>query len=145
MSNRPPADQPDLSDREYRAMAQFRSSLRQYFRTVEQAARRSGLTPAQHQLLLAVRGFEEDRPPSVSELADRLQLQVHSVLELVQRAQAAGLVERQDDAKDGRRHLVRLTEAGARNLADLHQTHRAELDSARTVILEALRRLDESG
>ena len=93
----------------------------------EEEARRAGLTPAQHQLLLFVRGFPDDRLPSVSDLAERLQQRHHSVVELLDRAEAAGLVWREEDAADRRRHLVRLTPDGLATLARLSVAHREEL------------------
>src|SRR5919205_1305408 len=104
-------DLADLADGEYRALARFRYALRKFLRFSEEEARRAGLTPAQHQLLLVIRGFP-DGAPSVSDLAERLQQRHHSVVELVDRAEAAGLVWREEDHSDRRRHLVRLTAAG---------------------------------
>lgn len=134
---------PDFTDADYQALARFRWSLRHYVRAAEEAARQSGLTPSQHQLLLAIRGFEGATLPSVTELAERLELRVHSVLELVQRAESAGLVGREADDRDGRRHLVCLTALGEQKLAELHETHRDELLRARTVVADAIAALGE--
>ena len=117
----------DLADGEYRALAHFRYALRKFLRFSEEEARRAGLTPAQHQLLLVVRGFTDEQPPSVSDLAERLQQRHHSAVELVDRAEAAGLVWREEDRADRRRHLVRLTAEGAATLARLSVAHREEL------------------
>src|SRR3954462_12099701 len=96
----------ELSSTEYQALARFRHALRVFQRFSEDAARAAGVTPAQHQLLLAIRGWDGSGDhPSISDLADQLQLKHHSAVELVQRATAAGLVVGHTDAIDGRRQL----------------------------------------
>ena len=57
-----------LGDRDYRALAEFRHALRRFLAFSEQAARDAGLTPSQHQLLLAVRGHAGPGQPSVSDV-----------------------------------------------------------------------------
>src|SRR4029078_12587401 len=95
-----------LSDHEYRALAQFRGGLRGFLHFSEQAARDAGTTPAQHQLLLAVRGHPASECPVFVDLARPLQLRHHSAVELVDRAEAAGLVRRTPDPADLRRQHV---------------------------------------
>jgi DNA-binding MarR family transcriptional regulator len=133
-----------LTDREYRSLAQFRHALRVFQRFSEEAARAEGLTPSQHQLLLAVRGWDGEgaQAPSTSDLADALQLKLHSVVELVQRAEAAGLVERSVDPVDGRRQLVALTPLGSKKLASLSLLHRDELRRFRAEMVDVLRELE---
>jgi len=116
-----------LRDDEYQALARLRYLLRVFLRFSEDAARDEGLTPQQHQLLLAVRGFEGDRSPTVGEVADMLQLQQHSVVELVDRAEDAGLIRRQPDKSDRRRQLLSVTDHGETHLARLAPLHQAEL------------------
>ena len=72
-----------LTDSDYRTLAEFRHALRVFLRFSEDAARQEGLTPNQHQLLLAIRGFPGDGPPTIGDVAEHLQLQHHSVVELV--------------------------------------------------------------
>jgi DNA-binding MarR family transcriptional regulator len=131
-----------LTDREYRSLARFRHALRVFQRFSEEAARAEGLTPSQHQLLLAVRGWEGGASPSTSDLADALQLKLHSVVELAQRAEAAGLVERSVDPVDGRRQLVSLTPLGSKKLASLSLLHRDELRRFRAEMVDVLRELE---
>ena len=119
--------QAELTDREYEALAGFRHALRVFLRFSEEQARLAGLTPNQHQLLLAIRGHPGSLPPSTSDLAERLQLRNHSVVELLARAEAAGLISRRKDPDDRRRQLVELTDAGAALLAQLSSVHRDEL------------------
>lgn len=132
----------DLSDENYRILARFRYALRLFQRFSENAARAVGLTPSQHQLLLAVRGWEGRLPPTIGEVAERLQLRHHSTVELVQRATAAGLVETVGDPTDGRIQRVLLTDHGAQLLRSLSLTHRDELRRFRA---EMKNLLDELG
>ena len=123
---------------EYRALASFRKALRMFLRFSEEAARGVGITPAQHQLLLAVKGFGGEGAPSVGDLADALQLRHHSTVELVDRAAAAGLVARIEDPDDARRHLLVLTRAGEQILERLSGLHRSELRRFRVEVLAHL-------
>ncbi|QXC59390.1 MarR family transcriptional regulator [Aquihabitans sp. G128] len=132
-----------LSDADYRSLARFRHALRLFQRFSEDAARAAGLTPAQHQLLLAVRGHDGDGPPSVTEVAERLQLKLHSAGELVARAEANGLLARTADPDDARRTLLALTPDGGAKLAELSQQHRTELRRFRREMNDVLRELDE--
>jgi DNA-binding MarR family transcriptional regulator len=135
-------DDPEvLSPRDYRALAEFRYALRVFLRFSEDAAREAGITPAHHQLLLAVKGWDGERPPTISDLAQRLQLKNHSTVELVQRATSAGLVESDSDADDGRRHLVVLTELGDAILGSLSIQHRDELRRFREEMTDVLQEL----
>lgn len=130
-----------LTDREYRALAEFRHALRVFLRFSEDAARAEGLTPAQHQLLLAIRGHH-DSAPSVGDLAAMLQVRNNSVVGLVDRADAAGLTHSTTDPHDGRRRLVSLAPAGRTVLERLSDRHREELRGLRDEMAEVLRELD---
>jgi DNA-binding MarR family transcriptional regulator len=127
---------------DYRALLAFRTALRRFNRWSESQAEQAGLTAAQHQLLLAVKGHEDPRGPTIGDVAEHLLLRHHSAVELVNRAQAAGLVRREKDADDGRVVRLRLTRTGERRLATLSQLHVDELRQ-----LEPLLRhlIDESG
>jgi DNA-binding MarR family transcriptional regulator len=133
----------ELSDRDYRALARFRYALRVFLRFSEQAARHAGLAPNQHQLLLAIRGWDgPDTGPTIGDIAQQLQLQHHSVVELVNRAVMADLVTRQPDPGDRRRQRLALADHGARQIATLTAAHRDELRRFRqemTNILDELR------
>ena len=141
-TKRPDAKPAELSDGEYRALAQFRAGLRHFLHFSEEAARDAGTTPAQHQLLLAIRGFAGSSAPVVGDLADALQLRHHSAVELVDRAERAGLVVRTPDPDDLRRQHVALTPAGRRLLDQLSVVHRDELRRFRTQMVDLLAALD---
>lgn len=117
-----------LADEAYARLLALRTALRHFERWSEQQARAAGLTPAQHQLLLAVRGHPDPRGPTVGELADYLLLRHHSSVGLVDRADAAGLVRRDRDPDDHRIVRLRLTGAGAERLEVLSALHLEELE-----------------
>ena len=131
-----------LTSADYQLLARFRFALRTFLRFSEQSARDAGLTPAQHQLLLAVKGYPNAGQPTLSDVADMLQLKLHSAGELLDRAVANGLVARHDDPEDGRRVLVRLTPDGERHLRDLTVLHRDELRRFKQEMNSVLRELD---
>jgi DNA-binding MarR family transcriptional regulator len=128
------ADGLPLTKGDFEALAQFRFGIRRYLRFSEETVRRDGLTPQQYQLLLALKGFPGRDWATVREVADRLQLRHHSVVELVNRAQGEGLVERASDPGDGRVARVLLTGKGESVLARLSALHRAELRRMRAVL-----------
>ena len=123
-----------LSKRDFEALAEFRFGIRRYLRFSEETVRRAGLTPQQYQLLLALKGFPGRDWATVREVADRLQLRHHSVVELINRAQAEGLVERAADPDDGRVVRVLLTPRGEQVLARLSELHRDELRRMQAVL-----------
>ncbi|HET9208826.1 MAG TPA: MarR family winged helix-turn-helix transcriptional regulator [Thermoanaerobaculia bacterium] len=117
----------DLDDADYRRLLQFRISLRRFMHWSEEQAERAGLTPAQHQLLLAVRGPEGEQGPTICDVAGYLLLRHHSVVGLVDRAERAGLVKRQEDSGDRRVVRLRLTSQGLSLLQQLTSLHLEEL------------------
>ncbi len=117
-----------LSNAAYARLLALRTGLRHFERWSERQARAAGLTPAQHQLLLAIRGHGDQPAPTIGEVADYLLLRHHSVVGLVDRAEAAGLVYRLRDDEDHRIVRLYLTEAGAARLEDLSALHLEELD-----------------
>lgn len=126
-----------MTDDDYRTLARFRLALRTFTRFSEDAARAAGVTPHQHQLLLAVRGLS-DRSPTISEVAEWLHLRHHSTVELVDRAAEAGLVERSPDEHDHRRQRILLTATGNRVLASLSELHLDEVRRFREEMAEVL-------
>src|SRR5690242_5407511 len=115
--------QAKLSDEDYARLLAFRTSLRHFLRWSEAEARAAGLTPAQHQLLLAIRGHGGKEGPTVGELSEYLVLRHHSVVELIDRAGKAGLVRRERDQKDHRVVRLALTPLGRQRIERLSQLH----------------------
>ena len=131
----------DLSLPEYRALAQLRYEIRRFVHFSEEQSRRYGLEPQQHQLLLAIRGLPDGVQATIGELAGRLQLKHHSMVELVDRLENHGYVPRIAGTDDRRQVIVHLTRAGARVLRQLSLAHRGELDTAGPSLSAALRSL----
>ncbi len=123
---------------DYRALAEFRYQIRRFLGFSERAARQSGLEPRQHQLLLALKGLPEDVEPTIGELAQRLQVEHHSAVEMIDRLQRRRLVARLRDDTDKRRVLVQLTPRGHALLHDLALSHRDELRSAAPALVDTL-------
>jgi len=115
-----------LTDADYTGLLAFRDQLRRFLHWSEQQAIGAGVTPAQYQLLLAVRGHPGGLP-TVGEVADHLLLRHHSVVGLVDRAVLAGLVQRRSDPDDQRVVRLELTQQGARVLRRLAGSHLDEL------------------
>jgi DNA-binding MarR family transcriptional regulator len=112
---------------DYRALAEFRYQIRRFLRFSEQVAREAGLEPQHYQLLLALKGLPEGRRATVGELAERLQIQHHSAVELIARLARRGLVCKQRDRHDQRQVIIALTAHGEELLCKLALHHRAEL------------------
>jgi DNA-binding MarR family transcriptional regulator len=117
----------DLDDADYQRLLQFRTGLRRFLHWSEQQAATAGLTAAQHQLLLAIRGHADPRGPTVGEAAGYLLLRHHSAVGLVDRAAEAGLVIRHQDQDDHRVVRLRLTSRGSQLLRQLTALHLEEL------------------
>ncbi len=128
----------DIDMADYRALSEFRYQIRRFMRFSEQMARSAGLEPQQHQLLLAIKGLPESRKAAIGELAERLQIQHHSTVELVDRMMERGFVERTRDEADQRRVIVHLTEQGEEILRRLSATVLAELSVTGPTLVHAL-------
>ncbi len=135
----------DISAAEYRRLAEFRHQIRLFLRFSERAAREAGVEPVQHQLLLAIRGNPRGPEPTIGELAERLQLRHHSVVELVDRLERRGLVARHRAESDARRVAVRLTRRGLDVLHELSRHHLAELRSRGPDLVRGLEALIAGG
>lgn len=116
-----------LSASDYERLADFRYALRQFQAFSEQAARQAGLTPQQHQALLAIKGAQAREGTSVGDLAQRLLLRHHSAVELVDRLVQAKLVTREEASADGRKVMLLLTDDAEAILLSLSAEHMAEL------------------
>ncbi len=128
-----------LSQTDYGRLLALRSSLRRFLHWSEEQARESGLTPAQHQLLLAIAGHPDPLGPAIGEVAEYLVLRHHSAVGLVDRAASAGLVTRRPDEHNHSIIRLALTDAGLEKLDRLTEAHLRELDQ----LAPAMRRLWE--
>jgi DNA-binding MarR family transcriptional regulator len=117
----------DLTLRDYQDLGEFRYQLRQFLHFSELQARQHDLEPQQHQALLALKGLPAGKRPTIGELANRLVLRHHTVVELANRLESAGFVTRQPDPEDGRQILIHVTPLGTAKLRSLSLAHRDEL------------------
>ena len=126
---------------EYETLADLRYSLRQFLHFSEEAAHQAGITPQQHQALLAIKGFRETKDIGVGELAERLQVRHHSAVGLVDRLVSKGLVIRKHPAADRRQVHLALTGRGRRTLEKLSAAHKEQLRRVGPHIESLLKRL----
>lgn len=131
------------SQADYEALSQFRYLIRCFMEFSQEAAKAEGLTPRQHQALLAIRGFRGGGPVTIGDLAERLRLRHHTTVELVDRLSDAGLVERVLDPADQRRVLLELTGRAADHLAELSAVHLDELSRIEPLLKQVLSRRSE--
>jgi DNA-binding MarR family transcriptional regulator len=136
-----PGQQPTEAD--YQRLLEFRTRLRRFLRWSEAQARSQGLTAAQHQLLLAIKGHPGPTAPSIGDVAGYLLLRHHSAVGLVDRAERAGLVRRNVDSE--RRTTIRLTltDEGARRLAALSELHLREVPRLASAMRSLFADLDD--
>ena len=133
-----PSRKTRLTKAQYESLASFRYALRRFLRFSEDAAKAVGLTPQQHQALLAIKGFPGRDSVSVGELAERLQLKHHSAVGLVDRLTALDLVARTVSDSDRRQVDLSLTTNGESLLEKLSFTHRSQLESIGPDLIELL-------
>jgi DNA-binding MarR family transcriptional regulator len=130
--------QPLSKDGLIRNLAEFRYQLRQFLVFSEHAAMRAGVQPQQHQLLLQIAGSPDPRHNTIAWAAERLGLQHHSAVELVDRCAAQGWIERAKDQEDARRVILRITAKGHRILGVLSADHARELREMAPHLIRAL-------
>ncbi len=129
----------EISLQDYRATAEFRYQIRRFLRASEQIAREYGLNPQQYQLMLALKGLPDEHAATIGEIAERLQIQHHSTVELADRLSAKGLVRRKRDSQDRRQVLLELTSKGEKTIRELALHHREELRSTGPELVGALK------
>ncbi|HTY84253.1 MAG TPA: MarR family transcriptional regulator [Silvibacterium sp.] len=132
-----------LSD--YQALAEFRHQIRKYLHFSERAVHEAGLERGQYQLMLAIKGMPAGIRPRIRELANRMQIQHHSAVELINRLESGGYVRRERAQDDRREVLLALTTKGERVLGELALHHHEELQSAAPTLVAALRRVMRGG
>src|SRR5579862_6913944 len=130
---------------DYQALAEFRYQIRKFLHFSEVAVQAAGLERGQYQLMLAIKGIPEGVRPRIRELANRMQIQHHSAVELVNRLEAGGYVERERAHDDRREVLIALTPKGECVLEELALHHHEELQSAAPTLVAALRKVMRGG
>ncbi|HZA53438.1 MAG TPA: MarR family transcriptional regulator [Candidatus Udaeobacter sp.] len=129
---------------DFKAMAELRYQIRRFLRFSENAARQAGIEPQQHQLLLAIRGLPDGVTPTIGALAERMQLQHHSTVELIDRLVERGFLFRLRATDDRRQVLVKLTHDGEEFLEKLSLHHLQELQSVGPTFVKVLQSLIEN-
>jgi DNA-binding MarR family transcriptional regulator len=129
-----------LTGADYQLLAGFRYHIRRFLHFSEQAARDAGIEPQQHQVLLALRGQPESRAV-IGALAEYLQIQHNTAVELIDRVEAHGLVRRKRAAEDRRQVVVEITFRGKAKLEKLSQSHLEELRRTGPDLVDALHAL----
>jgi len=127
-----------MTSAEFRALAEFRYQIRIFLNGSGEAARRAGLEPQQYVMLLALRCLPPDREASIRELAERMQLRHHSVVELADRLERRSFLRRERSRTDKRRVLLRLTPRGELVLTRLAKQRFEELQTAAPALVRAL-------
>ncbi len=130
-----------LQPSEYIALAEFRYLLRRFLRHMEERVRELGVNPQQYQLVLAVKGLPRNQAPTIGRLAERMQLNHNSMVELVDRSERSGLLRRERAGPDRRRVTLSITPEGEALLRRLGSAAREELRSSGRSLIEAVRRL----
>jgi len=135
------ASRDDVNLQDFQALAEFRYNIRRFMRASEQILKPAGLKPQHYQLLLHIKGLGQDKQATIGEIADRLQIQHHSTVELVDRMSARGLIKRKRAAEDRRQVLLELTPKGERTIRELAHLHREELRNTGPALVAALRKV----
>jgi DNA-binding MarR family transcriptional regulator len=137
--------QTQLTLADYQALAEWRYEIRKFMHASELIARSCGLEPRQYQLMLAIKGLPKTQRPRIGELAERLQIQHHSTVELVNRLADGGYIKRTRGGEDRREVMLSLTPKGEKVLAEMSIHHRAELRTRGPALISALKRVAYSG
>jgi DNA-binding MarR family transcriptional regulator len=132
---------PKISSADYRALAAFRHEMRKFLAFSEAAARAAGVEPQQHQLLLAVRGLPPSLRPTIGTVAERLCVQHHTAVALVDKLESRGLIARERSDQDRREVLLKVPPLGEALLASLSSLHRDQLQTAGPELIRMLRRI----
>jgi DNA-binding MarR family transcriptional regulator len=134
-----------LTEPEYLALGEFRYQLRRFLRHMEEASRLLGANPQQYQLVLAVKGLPRDVLPTISQLAERMQLNHNSMVELVDRCEENNLLRRTRSAGDRRQVTLSITPEGESLLRKLGLAARQELRDTGPVLVDVIQRLTGEG
>jgi DNA-binding MarR family transcriptional regulator len=132
-----------LQESEYVALAEFRYQLRRFLRHMEEEVRHLGVNPQQYQLVLAIKGLPKGQVPTISCLAERMQLNHNTMVELVDRCEERDMLRRQRSASDRRQVTLAITAEGEALLRRLGSAARQELRSIGPMLVDSVRRLTE--
>ena len=131
----------NLSIADYQALAEFRYQIRKFLHFSDSAIEGAGLERSQYQLMLTIKGMPDGVRPRIRDIADRMLIQHHSAVELIDRLETGGYVRRERGQNDRREVLLALTAKGERVLGQLALHHHEELQNAAPKLVGALRRV----
>jgi len=129
---------PMVSAEGYRFLGEFRYEMRKFLAFSERAARAAGIEPQQHQLLLAIKGLPVGVRPTIRSIAQRLCVQHHTAVALVDKLEKRMFVVRERNTTDRREVLLRLTPSGEAILMDLSKLHQVQLAVTGVSMVDAL-------
>ena len=130
-----------MLDEDYRTLAAVRAELRGFAHFTEKVVQAAGLTPQQHQVLVALRAADGNEL-TVGQLAEAMLLKPHSISGLADRLEALGLVRRVQGEADRRTVSLKLTDKAMKLMSSLSRTHRDELRRIRPLLISLLSKLD---
>lgn len=137
-------DHATISPAEYQTLSEFRHQLAGFLRRRRQAAESRGLQAQQYELLLAIKGLPQGRQPTVKQIAEQLQIQHHSAVELASRLARRGLLRRDRSAQDRRAVLLSVTKAGEKLVDEIVRYSFQQLEEEAPALLRTLSRILKS-
>jgi DNA-binding MarR family transcriptional regulator len=135
------ASRDEINLQDIQALAEFRYNIRRFLRASEELLKTAGLKPQQYQLMLHVKAYGNEQPTTIGMMAERLQIQHHSTVELADRLSSKGLVRRKRAGDDRRQVMLELTPKGEKVLKELAMYHREELRSNGPGLVGALKKV----
>lgn len=144
MTKRKKSSDANLTESDYRVLADFRFALRKFMAFSAGKAAEHGLTPQQHQALLAIRAVKTDAA-TIGYVAERLLLKPHSASGLIDRLELLGLVSKQGSNSDARVSVLKLSGEGMKRLDALSGTHREEIRRLKPVLGELMSYFEDKG
>jgi DNA-binding MarR family transcriptional regulator len=126
---------------DYQALAEFRYQIRKFLHFSDQAVEAAGMERGQYQLMLSIKGMLDGPRPRIRDVANRMQIQHHSAVELINRLEAGGYVQRERGLDDRREVLLALTPKGEKVLGELALHHHEQLREAAPRLVESLRQV----
>ena len=130
-----------LREPEYMALAEFRYQVRKFQRHMQEQVRGLGINPQQYQLVLAIKGLPSEQEPTIGTLAERMQLNHNSTVELVDRCERRGLLRRERNGNDRRQVTLLITSRGENLLRKLGSAAREELLGSGPSLVGAVQKL----
>jgi DNA-binding MarR family transcriptional regulator len=127
-----------ISPSQYQSLSEFRRQLAGFLRRRRQAAEAVGLEAQQYELLLAIKGLPQGKQPTIKQIAEQLQIQHHSAVELASRLAKRGLLRRDRSPADRRSVLLSITKPGEKLVEEIVQFSFVQLQEEAPALLKSL-------